>query len=49
LERYEDSVKRYFEPKIFYSKLALFLARQLGGRLSFLAPKEVWFDGDWFF
>ena len=47
--KYEDKVKDYFEPKIFYSKIALFSAKVLGGKLNFLTPKELWFDGDWVF
>jgi flavin-dependent dehydrogenase len=48
-KKYEEKVKDYFEPKIFYSKIALFAAKNLSGKLSFLAPKEIWFDGDWVF
>jgi flavin-dependent dehydrogenase len=47
--KYEDDVKDYFEPKIFYSKVALFTGKFLGKNLSFLTPKEIWFDGDWVF
>jgi flavin-dependent dehydrogenase len=47
--KYEEKVKDYFEPKIFYSKIALFSAKTLGSKLKFLSPKEVWFDGDWIF
>ena len=46
---YEDKVKEYFEPKIFYSKTAVFASKFLGSKLSFLAPDEIWFDGDWVF
>lgn len=47
--KYEEEVRNYFEPKIFYSKIALFSVKNLGSRLFFLAPKEIWFDGDWVF
>ncbi|MEM5872532.1 MAG: FAD-dependent monooxygenase [Candidatus Aenigmatarchaeota archaeon] len=47
--RYEELVRDYFEPKIFYSKIALFAGKFIGNKLPFLAPKEVWFDGDWVF
>ena len=47
--KYEERVKDYFEPKIFYSKIALFSGKFLGDKLSFLSPKEMWFDGDWVF
>jgi len=46
---YEKQVRNFFEPKIFYSKIALFSAKMLGSKLFFLSPKEVWFDGDWVF
>jgi flavin-dependent dehydrogenase len=48
-KKYEHKVKDYFEPKIFYSKIALFAAKHFNIELSFLAPKEIWFDGDWVF
>jgi intein/homing endonuclease len=47
--KYEEKVRDYFEPKIFYSKIALFSGKFLGNKLSFLTPKEIWFDGDWVF
>ena len=47
--KYEEQVRKFFEPKIFYSKVALFAGKFLGDKLSFLAPKEIWFDGDWVF
>ncbi len=47
--KYNNDIKRFFEPKIFYSKMALFAAKNLGSKLFFLAPKEIWFDGDWMF
>ena len=47
--RYEEDVRRYFGPKIFYSKIALFSGKLLGNKISFLTPKEIWFDGDWVF
>jgi len=47
--KYEEKVREYFEPKIFYSKIALFATKNLGSKLFFLAPKEIWFDGDWVF
>lgn len=47
--KYEEEIRDYFEPKIFYSKIALFAGKLLGNKLSFLSPKEVWFDGDWVF
>jgi flavin-dependent dehydrogenase len=47
--KYEEKVRDYFEPKIFYSKIALFATKFLSGKFSFLAPKEIWFDGDWIF
>lgn len=47
--KYEEEVKDYFEPKIFYSKIALFAGKFLANNLSFLAPSEIWFDGDWVF
>jgi len=47
--KYEEDVKNFFEPKIFYSKIALFAGKFLGDKLSFLTPKELWFDGDWVF
>jgi flavin-dependent dehydrogenase len=44
--KYEEKVRDYFEPKIFYSKIAVFAGRFLGDKIPFLAPKEIWFDGD---
>jgi flavin-dependent dehydrogenase len=46
LTKYENDVRDYFEPKIFYSKIALFAGRFLGSKLSFMTPGEMWFDGD---
>jgi len=46
---YEEEVKEYFDPKIFYSKIALFAGKFIGNRLPFLSPDEIWFDGDWVF
>lgn len=48
-KKYEKGVRNYFEPKIFYSKIALFGGKFLGNKLNFLTPKEIWFDGDWIF
>ena len=48
-DKYNEDVKKFFEPKIFYSKIALFAAKNLGSKLFFLTPKEIWFDGDWVF
>ncbi|MFH1228896.1 MAG: hypothetical protein V1678_00540 [Candidatus Aenigmatarchaeota archaeon] len=48
-ERYEDDVRDYFEPKIFYSKIAMKGGKFLGRKLHFITPKEIWFDGDWVF
>ena len=47
--KYEEKVRDYFEPKLFYSKIALFTGKLLGNKLSFLTPDEIWFDGDWVF
>jgi len=47
--KYENEVKEYFEPKLFYSKIALFAGRFLGNKMSFITPDEIWFDGDWVF
>jgi len=47
--KYEEEVRDYFEPKILYSKIAVFAAKFLGGKIPFLTPKEIWFDGDWVF
>jgi len=44
-KKYDEDIKRFFEPKIFYSKAALFFSN----RLAFLSPKEFWFDGDMLF
>jgi flavin-dependent dehydrogenase len=48
-KKYNDDIKRFFEPKIFYSKATLSAGKLLGNKLSFLAPKEMWFDGDLMF
>ena len=47
--KYNNDIKRFFEPKMFYSKTALFAGKFLGKRASFLTPKEIWFDGDMMF
>lgn len=49
LGNYEEEVRDFFEPKIFYSKIVVFAGRFLGNKVSFLTPKEIWFDGDWVF
>jgi len=47
--KYNNDIKRFFEPKMFYSKTALFAGKFLGKKASFLTPKEIWFDGDMMF
>jgi len=46
---YEEEVREYFEPKLFYSKIALLAGKFLGNKMSFITPDEIWFDGDWVF
>jgi len=44
--KYNIDVKRFFEPKIFYSNIVSKIGKSLGRNLYFLSPKEVWFDAD---
>jgi len=48
-KKYNDDIKRFFEPKIFYSKATLFAGKFLGNKASLLVPKETWFDSDLMF
>jgi flavin-dependent dehydrogenase len=48
-KKYDSDVKQFFEPKIFYSKIALSVGKFLGNKLPSLLPKEMWFDSDLLF
>jgi flavin-dependent dehydrogenase len=45
-DMYEEKVRKYFAPKIFYSKLALLSGKTIGFKMPSLAPKELWIDSD---
>lgn len=47
--KYEDGLRRYFEAKIFFSKIIEKTGRYMATNLPQLTPKEVYFDGDWVF
>lgn len=47
--KYEDQLKDYFGPKMFYSKIIQWLGKFAANNVPFLAPKRVDFDGDWVF
>jgi flavin-dependent dehydrogenase len=47
--RYDNDIKRFFEPKIFYSRIALSSGKFFSDKISFLIPKEIWFDSDMLF
>ncbi len=46
---YNQELKHYFEPKIFFSKLIEKTGRFVGNNIPRLAPRELYFDGDWIF
>ncbi len=48
-KKYDNDIKRFFEPKIFYSKATLLAGKFLVKRLPSIIPKEMWFDGDMMF
>jgi len=48
-QRYQYEAKRFFEPKIFFSKVAERIGRYFGDKFPFLMPKETHFDSDWVF
>ncbi len=48
-KKYNEELKYYFEPKMFFSKIIELLGRFVGNNIPFLAPKELYFDGDWVF
>ncbi|MFH1473780.1 MAG: FAD-dependent monooxygenase [Candidatus Aenigmatarchaeota archaeon] len=48
-KKYNEKLKDYFEPKIFFSKLIEKTGRFVGNNTPRLAPKELYFDGDWIF
>jgi len=49
LSKYSESIRRFFEAKIFFSKLFMRLAYEFADKLPFLLPKEINFDSDWVF
>lgn len=48
-KEYDNDIKRFFEPKIFYSKATMFAGKLLVKKLPSAVPKEMWFDGDLLF
>lgn len=48
-KKYEYDLRHYFEPKIFFSRIAQWAGKGLANKIPSLAPKEVDFDGDWVF
>ena len=46
---YHDKLRRYFEAKIFFSKVIEKMGRFVGYKFPQLAPSEIYFDGDWVF
>jgi len=49
LKKYEEDLRNYFEPKIFFSKLIEKTGRFMANKFPSLVPKEIYFDGDWVF
>ncbi len=48
-QKYENNLLRFFEPKIYFSKLTEKLARFIGFNIPTLLPSEIDFDSDWVF
>jgi digeranylgeranylglycerophospholipid reductase len=48
-KKYDHDLKKYFEPKIFFSKLIEKTGRYFGNNYPNIVPKELDFDGDWMF
>lgn len=44
--KYNEEMKRFFEPKFFFSKAGNKIARFLGSNFVYLLPKEFYFDSD---
>jgi len=47
--KYEEHLRDFFEPKIFFAKILVYGARFIGDRFSWITPKELYFDPDWIF
>lgn len=48
-KKYNEKLKDYFEPKMFFSKIIESLGRFIGNNIPSLALEEIYFDGDWIF
>lgn len=48
-KKYNEKLKNYFEPKIFFSNIIEKTGKFVGNNIPSLAPEELYFDGDWIF
>jgi len=48
-KKYNEELKDYFDPKMFFSKIIELLGRFLANNIPGLVPEEIYFDGDWIF
>ncbi|OGI12539.1 hypothetical protein A3K64_01380 [Candidatus Micrarchaeota archaeon RBG_16_36_9] len=48
-KRYNEDIKKFFEPKLFFSRIGNRTSRFLGYNLGSVLPKEIWFDGDFLY
>ncbi|MCD6476539.1 MAG: NAD(P)/FAD-dependent oxidoreductase [Candidatus Aenigmarchaeota archaeon] len=49
LKKYNKELRKFFEPKIFLSKMIMKIGMFMGYHLPFLVPKRIIFDNDWIF
>lgn len=47
--KYDQELKEFFEPRIFFSRIISNTGKFFGKNLPFLTPKKVYFDSDWIF
>lgn len=47
--KYENRLRSYFGPKIFYSKIIQWLGKSAANKIPDIVPDQVDFDGDWVF
>ncbi len=48
-KKYNDKLRDFFEPRIFFSRLISKMGVSFGNNLPFLVPREILFDSDWIF
>lgn len=49
IKKYNQELRRFFEPKIFFSKMIFKFGVFFGKHFPFLAPRTIVFDNDWIF